>query len=623
MTTRILIGDCRDVLRSLPSESVHCAVTSPPYFGLRNYGVDGQIGLEATPQEYVATMVGVFREVRRVLRADGTLWLNLGSSYISDYIESHEYVIRSDITKQERTQALQAIAAAITEAVSQVREADASAEYGVSGLSSEREGKTGELSSADVPEVRKAFHCPQSSCESRPSEVLQSILCEVWQPHAQEGKANCRMPDVREAVRQAQIGNEEDEGNEAFLLPGMLVQPQREGQSLSLDGGAARSDESGRVKVAQGGDDAGQMALPDMSRQQEVGGAPYSSVWNSPAPALGDQQRPNVVPQLPRGVSSPRIRTRRDPVFHSVGAGDGLKKISLPKAAIPIEVLHLFQPRHIAKPKDDAMIPEQIALALRDDGWIMRQTICWSKPNPMPESVTDRCTKAHEYLFLLSKSARYFYDAEAIKEEGSGRTPGNRTYKYDGLIGHETKHGILKQSDIPQLDRNKRSVWEIATAPFAEAHFATFPPALVEPCIKAGTSEKGCCAECGAPWVRETIKSSAIPGDYERGKFAATSPQAAGRRMTANVRARRMAGGAHNNPFSANETLGWSPSCKCDGAVVPCTVLDCFGGAGTTGLVADRLQRDAILIELNESYAAMAKRRIAGDSPLFSQVAAE
>jgi len=140
-----------------------------------------------------------------------------------------------------------------------------------------------------------------------------------------------------------------------------------------------------------------------------------------------------------------------------------------------------------AKPKDLLGIPWRVAFALQADGWYLRSDIIWHKPNPMPESVTDRPTKAHEYLFLLTKSERYHYAADAIAEDASGRACGNRTYKYDGLVGHETKHGILKVADKEWHKRNARTVWTIPTMPYAGAHFATMPEKLVEPCILAGS----------------------------------------------------------------------------------------------------------------------------------------
>lgn len=337
MATRILIGDVRDRLRELADESVHCVVTSPPYFGLRDYGMAGQIGLEASPEAFVDTLVSVFREVRRVLRSDGTLWLNLGDSYAND-------------------------------------------------------GK--------------------------------------W-------------------------------------------------------GGS-------------------------------TGGKHVSALH-------GD-------------------------------SGIGRRKLSTG-----------------LKPKDLIGIPWRVAFALQADGWWLRQDIIWSKPNPMPESVTDRCTKAHEYLFLLSKAAAYFFDAEAIAEPlsaasvtrlaqdvdgqtGSHRVPGKMNGAMKAVRSQKlaaraiarsgVQSGGVAQSTLGQDavgHRNRRSVWTIATQPFSEAHFATFPPGLVEPCILAG--------------------------------------------------------------------------CTADG-----TVLDPFFGAGTTGLVAERLGRNCIGIELNPAYAEIARRRITGDASLLSRV---
>jgi len=326
MTISIRVGDCRQILRALPAELVQCCVTSPPYFGLRDYGVDGQIGLEETPAAFVAQLVEVFREVRRVLKNDGVLWVNLGDSYAGSW-------------------------------------------------------------------------------------------------------------------------------------------------------------------GAQGRERAG----------------------------------------------------------------------SIPKDST-------------LKPKDLMGIPWRVAFALQDDGWWLRQDCIWNKPNAMPESVNDRCTKSHEYIFMFSKSSRYFYDQEAIKEPmslssverlsqptlkdqaGSDRVPGktNGTMKAVGKIdkqrGHSRRHaGFNDRWDAMEREqqctgmRNKRSVWTIATQPFTEAHFATFPPELPEICIKAGSRT----------------------GD---------------------------------------------------------TILDPFGGAGTTGLVADRLGREAILCELNPEYAAMAQRRITGDAPMFANV---
>ena len=300
-----LIGDCIESMRGLPDASVNCCVTSPPYFGLRNYGVEGQIGLEDTPDAFVARLVEVFREVRRVLRDDGTLWLNIGDSY------------------------------------------------------------------------------------------------------ARTGGTDRRVSDT------AKVGSTRN----------TLTQ---------------MSDRTGKAPV-------------------------------------------------------------------------GLKD------------------------KDLIGIPWRVAFALQADGWYLRQDIIWHKPNPMPESVRDRCTKAHEYVFLLSKGPRYYFDSEAIKEPvaessvarlsqptlaqqaGSARAPGKTNGNMKAVGNGET--------------RNRRSVWTVTTKPFKGAHFATFPPDLIEPCILAGCPPGG-------------------------------------------------------------------------------TVLDPFGGSGTTAGVALKHGRNAILCELNPDYAALVNARV-------------
>jgi DNA modification methylase len=261
MTSTLHLGDCLDVLRTMPDASVHCCVTSPPYWGLRDYGHDGQIGLEATPEEYVDRLVGVFREVRRVLRDDGTLWLNLGDSY-------------------------------------------------------------------------NAYNANR-------------------------------------------------------------------GASTSISDGAA-----GRGH-----------------------------------------------PKHRQGLSTPLLKN-----------------------------------------KDLVGIPWRVAFALQSDGWYLRQDIIWHKPNPMPESVTDRCTKAHEYVFLLSKSARYYYDANAIKDPASraGDRPGGGCGYIQHSAGGHCKDGLRANALLPVADsRNRRDVWTIASKPFHGAHFAVMPPALVEPCILAGCPKGG------------------------------------------------------------------------------------------------------------------------------------
>ena len=309
MSVRILKGDCRAVLPTLERGSIQCCVTSPPYFGLRDYGHAKQIGLEETPDAYISALVEVFRGVRDVLADDGTLWLNIGDSYASSRLSNKNQGV--------------------------------SAKRGLNGVN----GASG-------------------------------------------------------AYRET----------------------------------------------------------------------------------------------LAAGI----------------------------------------------KPKDLIGIPWMLAFALRADGWYLRQDIIWSKPNPMPESITDRCTKAHEYLFLLSKSARYFWDADAMQEPaihaGKVVTLGKKSLSRGQAAGKNVRASGngLADSVIVKDTRNRRSVWTIATRPYKGAHFATMVPEIAETCIKAGCPAGG-------------------------------------------------------------------------------TVLDPFGGAGTTGLVADRLHRNALLIELNPSYVGMARTRITAE----------
>jgi hypothetical protein len=239
----------------------------------------------------------------------------------------------------------------------------------------------------------------------------------------------------------------------------------------------------------------------------------------------------------------------------------------------------------------------------------------------MPESVTDRPTSSHEHVFLLTKAARYFYDAAAIAEPAVSfsrqHTSGTQSAKTRALqdSGHHGEGGDLG-INYERETRNARTVWSIATKPFSEAHFAAFPPELAERCIKAGTSERGACSACGASWVREVEKARTFEsGSGRAGNLPAGKNGFAlqGGGETLDVR---------RGPVLHNLTTGWRPTCACNAPTRPCVVLDCFGGAGTTGLVADRLGRDAVLIEKNPEYAAMSRDRVVRDAGLFAEVSA-
>lgn len=352
MSITTLHGDCRELLPTLPAQSVQCVVTSPPYYGLRKYSNDPrEIGQEPTPAEYVAAMVTVFREVRRVLRDDGVVWLNLGDSYAA---------------------------------------------------------------------------------------------------------------------------------NRGYQVPD--------------------------------------------SKHVDVGNGKGSTV--------------------PEGF----------------------------------------------KEKDLMGIPWRVAFALQDDGWYLRSDIVWNKPNCMPESVTDRPTRAHEYVFLLSKSPRYFYDASAIAEQSASDHPSGNGFKRAARVSYQNAVGTPRGNDAQWQvtpTRNRRTVWTIPTQPYSGAHYATMPEALIEPCIRAGSSAQAC-EHCGTAWAR-VVES------------------------TGHVNKREPAHAPHSSSTKVDST-GWAPTsratnelqpaCACEGNTgsAASVVLDPFGGSGTVGRVALRLQRRAVLIELNQTY---------------------
>jgi hypothetical protein len=670
VTTRILVGDVRERLKELLDASVQCVITSPPYFGLRDYGtadwtggdaacdhrhetehqkqgstsarngranvedqrnenfrhtcakcgavrVDRQIGLEPTLAGYVASLVAVFREVKRVLRPDGVCWLNLGSSYSSEDCSRTLYNLREDLTEEERDDIC----------------------LGMFGLRIDRDEAAGEGS---VPEVL-------------PTALEGVAVC---------GRSGMEGEGVSPFVRETPRGDHPaDDG----AKPANEVGSDREARELLC---VLRGDDSG---VLDGG-----------PHQRGRGGAPQGVERQEPIKLnQGVPRHPEAgLPsgQVPGALLQLQLRDRML----------GILSTSTTRAEhIPQHLVRYFRPAG-PKKKDDLAVPQRVYQALMEDGWYGRQEIIWHKLNPMPESVQDRCTSAHEKVYLLTKRATYYYDADAIREEMAPESAGRYAYAFSGNKGDLDRawHGSPDGVKVPTAGRNKRNVWTIATAPYKSAHFATFPPKLVEPMILAGTSAKGCCPACGAPWVRtqerglypnesrpqgkramEIYRASSLTtahiravqavGMADAGKALVTM-DGAGKNATETQRladeAKTVLGGYFREfAFAGNETTGWAPSCGCFGSweevtepnpnyqdgdewipktitrrvympgpddppPVPCTVLDPFGGAGTVALEADRLGRDTILIELNPTYAKLAEQRIRGAAPMFAAV---
>jgi DNA modification methylase len=471
-------GDCRDVLRTLPDKSVHCCVTSPPYFGLRDYGVAGQIGLEATPDAFVAEMVAVFAEVRRVLRDDGTLWLNLGDSYSGHNLPGWR-------------------------PGNEAKNNGSSNKNGV--------GYIAGLKPKDLIGIpwRVAFALQQPYYTGK----IKDERDRVWLAAMLDGEGCITISEYETGDR-----------TKSNIYIGIT------NSSVSIIEKCGRLFPQINENVYQKSGIINRTVFRwDVERIEQK-----SLFIREIYPHLVAKQKQAILGytfiEMQRGLASkkkgylPEQQEKRTWLANAMSTLNRGGDVDLPDWAV--EPPSLYEP-----------------------GFYLRQDIIWSKPNPMPESVTDRCTKAHEYIFLLSKSARYFYDAAAIKEPsarpGDVQTfGGNKGRAYEPALndpnfrnGHEQWGRTVTTPD----NRNKRSVWEVTTQPFSEAHFATFPPALIEPCILAG------CPKGGA-------------------------------------------------------------------------VLDPFGGAGTTGLVADRLGRNALLIELNPEYAAMAEQRIRNDAGMFAEV---
>ncbi len=271
------------------------------------------------------------------------------------------------------------------------------------------------------------------------------------------------------------------------------------------------------------------------------------------------------------------------------------------------------------KNKDLAGVPWRVAFALQEDGWYLRSDIVWYKPNAMPSSIADRPTKSHEYVFLLAKLPRYFYDHIAVLEPCDGpinRWGGDKQnsdtrkgrYYRDNLLAVGKTSALRPGASLRpnEQGRNRRTVWSIPTEIYPRQHFAVFPRKLVELCLSAGTSARGVCSRCGAPWRRMLSREK----PYNRSGEL--------RRRAHRERTGRMDGFTPPGGYQdISRTVGWTPTCECNSDVVPSMVLDPFCGSGTVALVAAAMGRRFACFDLSYEYCAMSMDRMRDKYPLF------
>jgi site-specific DNA-methyltransferase (adenine-specific) len=261
------------------------------------------------------------------------------------------------------------------------------------------------------------------------------------------------------------------------------------------------------------------------------------------------------------------------------------------------------------------LIPERFAIAMQDAGWIVRSRIAWCKTSAMPESVRDRPTSAWEHIWMFTRSAKYFWDQEAVRQPAEyGRRSAFRSNRYlnnhafNNSAAHEASPTVSGKSDDPTA--NLRNYWLLGPEPSREQHYAAYPSEIPRRCILAATSEKGQCVACGVPWVRVV----------ERTQYAPQVVPAGSRNVdeSRGDKVRKLSGADYN---ASVKTLSerWQAGCQCDaGDPVPQLVLDPFLGSGTTLVVAKHLGRAGIGIELNPEYAEIAQRRIKTDTPKWA-----
>jgi DNA modification methylase len=568
------LGDCREVLAGLEAESVHTVVTSPPYWGLRDYGTatwlggdpecdhqrpnarmpherrastlgggvatvaaqdaganveptcgrcgavreDAQLGLEPTPEAYVESMVAVFREVRRVLRSDGTVWLNLGDSYAAGASGGKQRGFREGLSEQ-----------------------------GLSSWSTREEyGRVATAVSGLKPKDLVGIPWRVAFALQADGWYLRSDI--IWaKPNPMPESVSDRPTKSHEYV---------------FLLT--------KGPRYYFDADAVREPHT------------------DSTLARVEYGLKH--------------RHPDGV-----GIGIPPVDTERMGERFANPGGRNIRTVwTIAEAEEAGYEVVDRQPCPCGQCDHEYLVARERV---------------------------DRPEASHEYLFLLTKSGRYYFDADAVREPsldayGGGTPVGAGRHDGPSFSGRPTEYER-------GTGRNIRSVWTIATQPYPGAHFATFPRKLVEPCILAGTSERGVCPECGAPWTRvverlATSGRTAVNG-AGNGELAANArfgdsasvtagwqppavePSAIDRYGTGEAGVHRKIGGEYQRWLDEHpkETTGWTGPCQHEGDPVPAVVLDPFAGSGTTGVVAQALGRRAVLVDLNGEYLVQLLERVA------------
>jgi DNA modification methylase len=507
--TRIFTGDCRAILSTMPERSVQCCVTSPPYYGLRDYGtatwdggnpecnhlesspertaksqasstlgggkesvhmshaykdvcgkcgarrIDNQIGMEPTPDSYVAQMVEVFRGVKRVLRDDGIMWLNLGSSFSSKVIKSSTFVIRRDLPENVRAQ--------VAQAMSRVWAGYESAEQVLQSLSHQSQGTAGELSAPQLWEMRESVSNPPIPSSEGRGPVLFQGMRPIGKPDAQKSHTINPMSGMRETCEALACEHEEKQNRKSVLLGDVLVSAQSTRPTLPLGRRPERTAVPGWQDMAEGSAVEGQGTLSPLSFAGAVGSAPHQTVAEPSGTEIRRDQWDHVVPPLPQDNRQERNGDCGGTIRYPRGRVDDLARIAFPREAIPPGFDGWCEPQEIIKPTSDLGIPWRVAFALQADGWILRSPIVWHKPNPMPESCKGRPTSAYEMVFMFAKSARYFYDADAIAEPAADSTRARAAKGYAHGGTNAPDRGDAGQITRPFSDkpRNARNVWTI------------------------------------------------------------------------------------------------------------------------------------------------------------------